>query len=72
MVLYIVSIPGVSPLTTPPTTVAIVVLVLVHVPPPIASVRVVLVNWQKESVPVIGDGELFTVTVTTALHALIT
>jgi hypothetical protein len=63
-----VAVPSATPDTTPPETVAVPVLPLVHVPPVILGIRVVVAPAQTVVVPVrvpaIGNG--FTVTVSGA------
>ena len=60
-------LPGDTPVTTPvPLTVAMPGLTLVHAPPAVASVRLVVDKLQKASVPVIAAGWTFTVTVAVA------
>jgi hypothetical protein len=61
---YVIStVPAATPVTTPfeVPTVAIEVLLLVHVPPP-ASVKLVVEPVQAEVVPVIEPGNGLTVT----------
>ena len=60
MVLLIVSAPIPTPVTTPPATVAIAPVTLVHVPLTV-SVKVVVEYLQKLKVPEIGVGAVFTV-----------
>jgi hypothetical protein len=48
------TVPAVAPHTTPPDTVAIAVLLLLHAPPPIASASVVQVPTHMFGLPVIG------------------
>ena len=58
------AVPADAPVTTPDEeTVATPVLLLAHVPPPVASLSSVLKPWQAEAVPVIGDGNAVTVSV---------
>ena len=59
-----VAAPDDTPNTTPvPLTLAIVLLLELHVPPPAASLRVMLLPWQKDPAPVIvpADGAPVTV-----------
>ncbi len=60
--------PAATPVTTPvpEPTVAIDVLPLLHVPPPVASERVVVLPTQTVGVPVIADGNAETVTTSVA------
>jgi hypothetical protein len=58
----IVAVPVPAPVTIPPTTVATVVIVLLHVPPPVASVSAVVAPWHTVAVPVIVAGSAPTVT----------
>ena len=64
MVNVIADVPPVTPVTTPVVEpiVAIVVVPLVHVPPVVASVNVVVSPWQTLAVPDIPAGLAFTVT----------
>ncbi len=48
------AVPAVTPVTTPPTTVAMPVLPLVQVPPAVASANVVVEPTHTVAVPVIG------------------
>jgi len=59
-----VEVPDVTPLTTPVVEpmVATEVLVLLHVPPDVPSVNVVVLPAQTEVVPEIVAGTAFTVT----------
>ena len=60
----IVDVPTRKPLTVPSVpTVAMVVAVLLHVPPPVASVSAVVDPWHTVGFPVITAGCVFTVTV---------
>lgn len=64
------ALPADSPVTRPPEfTVATAVLLLVHVPPVVEALSVVVVPVQIVVVPVIdpAEGAPFTVTVATAL-----
>ena len=61
--------PEATPLTVPPVpTVATEVLLLVHEPPDVASVRLVVPPAHTAVVPVIDDGAALTVTVTETLQ----
>ena len=51
--------------------VAIAVLLLLHVPPTVASARVVVKPGQTVVVPVIAAGNAFTVIVAVALHPVV-
>ena len=55
-------VPGEIPETTPVLIpiVATVVLLLVHIPPPMASVKAVVLLGQSVSMPVMAAGEGFT------------
>jgi hypothetical protein len=69
----IVTVPPVGPLIAPhtlpsPSTVAIVVLLLTHVPPVIPSVRVINEPAHTDDAPLSGVGAEFTVTVTEAVQ----
>ena len=65
-VYVIVVVPTPAPVTCPvPETVAMAVLLLLHVPPVVASVRFVLRRLHIEAVPVIVPGNGLTVTGTT-------
>ena len=65
---YVISdVPDNRPVTTPvPAIVATVVVPLVHVPPVVPSVRVIVVTAQNEDEAGIADGSPFTVTVAVA------
>lgn len=67
----IVDVPGVNPLTSPVAepTVATLVALLVHAPPP-GDDKVVVAPAHTLAVPVIGDGADITVTVIVVLHPL--
>ena len=67
-----VAVPAVTPVTKPvdDPTVAIVVEPLLHVPPPVASLSVVVVAIHTCVVPVIEGGSAFTVTVAIAWQPL--
>jgi len=63
----IVAVPGDTPNTFPDmSTVATLVLLLLQLPPPMASVKKVVAPLHKATVPVIGSGPMFTVTVVIA------
>jgi hypothetical protein len=70
MVYVIVAIPVVTPFTTPPAvTLATAALLLLHVPPGVALVQVVLSPIHIDvDPPVIAPGVTFTVTSLTAVH----
>lgn len=56
--------PGETPLTNPPPViVAVVVGVMLHVPPVVASLSAVVLPWHTWSTPAMGDGDELTVTV---------
>ena len=65
VVYVIVEVPFATAVTTPvdPTTVATAVLLLVHVPPPVASASVLVPGFPIKVVPVIAAGATFTVAV---------
>ena len=65
---YVISdVPDNTPVTTPvPAIVATVVVPLVHVPPVVPSVKVIVVPAQNEDEAGIADGKPFTVTVAVA------
>ena len=67
-VYVIADVPDATPVITPveEPMVAIVVTPLVHVPPPVASLRVVVKPAQTVAIPVIDDGNGLTVTITVA------
>lgn len=67
----IVAVPTFTPLTVPPDTVAIVVELLLHVPPPVASERMVVPDLHRERDPVNAAGPASTVTVFTAVHPVV-
>jgi hypothetical protein len=69
-VYMIVAVPPATPVTTPVPvpTIATAVLLLLHVPPPDASLSVVVKPGQTTVVPVIGETVAFTVTVVTFEH----
>ena len=63
------AVPAVMPVTLPePSTVAAVVLLLLHIPPPVALFNAVTEPAHTEVVPVIDDGKPFTVTVFAAIQ----
>ena len=69
--------PGAMPVTTPVpgTTVAVAAGATLHVPPAVASVRVVLLPWHMLSVPfigVVGFTVMFTLPVVVMPHASVT
>jgi hypothetical protein len=65
-------VPDAMPYTMPEMLpiVAIDVLLLLHLPPLVASVRVELLPWHKAVVPLIAAGEGFTETVAVTVHPL--
>ena len=65
-----VAVPGPAPKTVPPPVpiVATPVLLLVHVPPPVASVNDVVAPWHIVNVPSIGVVDALTVTIAVAIH----
>ncbi len=67
------AVPDVTPVTTPVVkpTVATPVLLLLHVPTPVASDKGVVLPTHKERVPVIGAGVAFTVIIVDTEHALV-
>jgi len=63
-----IDVPALTPVTIPEVpTVAFVVLLLLHDPPP-ASLRVVVAYWHTLGVPPIGEGSAITVTVVVMLQ----
>ena len=60
-----VTLPGTTPDTTPVliSTVATLDVALVQVPPKVASVKIIVCDWQTFMIPPIGPGDWFTVTV---------
>jgi len=69
MVYDIVAVPTLLPFTVPSVpTVATIVLELLHVPPPVASVSAVVDPWHMTAVPVIIAGWVFTVTTAVTEH----
>ena len=54
------------PVTTPPATVAMLLLLVAHVPPGMASLSVIDDPLQTEDEPLMPDGAGFTVTITMA------
>ena len=65
-----VAVPAETPETTPvpDATAAIAVLLLLHVPPPVASVNVVVDATHRADVPPIAAGSAFTVIVFAAIQ----
>jgi len=64
-----VVVPADTPLTAPPVpTVATVVLLLLHVPPAVASVNEVILPAHTARVPVMGAGENVTNTVVVVMQ----
>jgi hypothetical protein len=65
--------PDVTPVTTPDAeTVAVAVLLLLQVPPVVASARVVTPPGQTTGIPVMAAGFALTVTILVAVPALAT
>ncbi len=68
----IVEVPAANPYTVlvlpAPATVATNVLLLVHVPPPARSDKVVVAPTHTLSIPLIGEGAVFTVTTVEAVQ----
>ena len=64
------AVPAPEPaVTTPPaSTLATVASLLLHVPPDVVLLSVLVVVIHALNVPVIGAGDAFTVTVTVAKH----
>jgi hypothetical protein len=62
--------PTATPVTMPVVLpmVAVAVLLLLHVPPDVASVKVIVNPWHTDTGPTIGAGELDTVTVVVTLQ----
>ena len=62
--------PAAAPVTTPVSdpTLAMLVLLLVHVPPPVVELRVVDEPAQTDDAPVIGAGPAETETFFVAVH----
>ena len=56
----IVAVPAVCPVTTPAATVATAEVLLVHVPPRVVLVRVVVEGMHTHPDPVIGAGTAYT------------
>ena len=56
------------PVVPPETMVATPVLTLLHVPPLVPSLSIVVEPWHTLAVPVIAAGNGFTVTVTDRVH----
>ena len=69
----IVAVPAVTPaVTVPPAlTLAIVVALLLHVPPDVASVSALVALTHALRVPPIAAGNGFTVTVVVAIHPVV-
>ena len=67
-----VAVPAAIPLTSPLplTTVATLVLLLVHEPPPVVEDKVVVVLTHTVAVPVMIAGSAFTVTIAVLIHPL--
>ena len=62
MVYVIMAVPTLPPVTTPPVTAATDVLLLLQVPPVMASVSVIEKVWQMGVLPFSAVGCVFTVT----------
>ena len=63
------AVPAAIPVTTPVDTPTVAfVLPLVHVPPVTGSLRLVVAPMQTVAVPVIGEGNAFTVTTFVTAH----
>ena len=60
--------PVAVPVTTPPDTEATPDALLLHVPNGLASLKLVERPWHTVSVPVIGEGNGFTVTIAVAIQ----
>jgi hypothetical protein len=66
---FIVSVPAITPVTIPVLpTVAIVLLLLLQVPPGVMSAKCVVCAVHTFNVPVIGDTPLVTVTTIVSQH----
>ena len=64
-------VPEVTPVTTPEAfIVAVVAPPLLHVPPVVASLNVVVPGAHTVIVPVIADGIVFTVTIAVAVQPI--
>ena len=68
----ITDVPAVAPVTMPDEGEAMValLLLLLHVPPGVASLRVVVSEGQTVAVPVMAEGKVLTVTMVVAKHVL--
>ena len=63
-----VAVPAATPFTTPVVPmVATPVLLLLHTPPAVVLLKVVVDPWHTDATPVIAAGNGFTVTVTVVL-----
>lgn len=60
--------PLLTPVTTPPDTVATDVAELLHAPPPVVLLNVIVEPTQADEGPVIDAGPATTVTVAMAVH----
>ena len=61
------AVPPATPVTSPNgSTVAMVVVPLLQVPPAVSSAKVVILPTQTDAAPVIAEGEPLTVTVVVA------
>jgi hypothetical protein len=67
----IVTIPGCTPVTIPPSTVAVAVDDEVHDPPGGLSVSVVVAPAHTEPAPAIGPGDRLTVTIVVPVQPLV-
>jgi hypothetical protein len=67
-----VAVPAVIPLTIPVAglTVAVVVALLLHVPPVVAVTSSVVLPVHRVAVPLMGDGKAYTVTVLVAVQPM--
>lgn len=65
-----VAVPAVTPVTMPVVElmVAIIGLLLLHIPPPVVVVSVVVCVWHTADAPVIVPGPLFTVIIFVAVQ----
>lgn len=65
----IIAVPALTPVTRPEAfTVAFRVLLLVHTPPPVASLSPSVADWHTGALPVIAAGAVFTVTTVVVLQ----
>jgi hypothetical protein len=64
-----VAVPVVTPVTIPAELmVAIIGLLLLHIPPPVVVVSVVVWVWHTAAAPAMAEGPLFTVTLFVAVQ----